>query len=134
MRSISKSVLIEYLELIIEKSNLVIERNASILSVNDFLVSPERMEKFDAACMLIQVIGETAKKIDDWTSCQLFSNYPEVYWRGVFGCRNIISHEYGNVDSEQIFVIIKKYLPELILCTTKIIDDIKENRHNHLFS
>lgn len=133
MRSISKSVLIEYLELVIEKSNLVIERNASILNVNDFLVSPERMEKFDAACMLIQVIGETAKKIDDWTSGQLFSNYPEVYWRGVFGCRNIISHEYGNVDPKQIFVIIKKYLPELKLCTTRIIDDIKENKYDYLF-
>ena len=64
------------------------------------------MEKFDAACMLIQVIGETAKKIDDWTSSNLFCNYPDVYWRGVFGCRNIISHEYGNVDSEQIFIIM----------------------------
>ena len=106
MRSISKTLVIEYLELMIDKSNLVIERNKSIVNVHDFLISPERMEKFDAACMLIQVIGETAKKIDDWTSSNLFCNYPDVYWRGVFGCRNIISHEYGNVDSEQIFIIM----------------------------
>ncbi len=61
------------------------------------------MEKFDAACMLIQVIGETAKRIDEWTAHELLPHYPQVYWRGVFGCRNIISHEYGNVDPEQIF-------------------------------
>lgn len=41
------------------------------------IISPERMEKFDAACMLIQVIGETANKIDEWTSKQLFCNYSE---------------------------------------------------------
>ena len=133
MLSTSKAIVIEYLELMIEKSELVIQRNKSILSFHDFLISPDRMEKFDAACMLIQVIGETAKKIDDWTNKQLFINYPEVYWRGVFGCRNIISHEYGNVEPEQIFGIIKKYLPELIICTKRIIEDLKRDIHNSIF-
>ena len=133
MQYTSKSIVVEYLELMIEKAELVIQRNKSILSYHDFLTSPDRMEKFDAACMLIQVIGETAKKIDDWTNKQLFINYPEVYWRGVFGCRNIISHEYGNVEPEQIFGIIKKYLPELVLCTKKIVDDIKGNKYEFLF-
>lgn len=134
MRYISKEILIDLLLLIEEKASLVISRNESILSVQDFLVSPERMEKFDAACMLIQVIGETAKKIDEKTSSQLFSNYPQVYWRGVFGCRNIISHEYGNVDPEQIFGIIKKYLPELIACIRQIIDDVKQGNFDYLFT
>lgn len=62
MRFTSKDIVIEYLELMVEKSQLVIERNISIINVHDFLSSPEKMEKFDAACMLIQVIGETAKK------------------------------------------------------------------------
>lgn len=133
MRSISRELVIEYLELIVEKSSLVIERNRSIISVHDFLASPEKMEKFDAACMLIQVVGETAKKIDDWTSSRLLCNYPEVYWRGVFGCRNIISHEYGNVDPEQIFSIIKKYLPELVSSITGIVMDLRNGKYDDLF-
>lgn len=133
MRYISKEILIDLLSLIEEKASLVINRNKSILSVQDFLVSPERMEKFDAACMLIQVIGETAKKIDEKTSSRLFVHYPQVYWRGVFGCRNIISHEYGNVDPEQIFSIIKKHLPELITCVRQIIDDINKGIFDDLF-
>lgn len=133
MRSTSKAIVIEYLEFVIEKANLVIERNKEIVDVHDFLISPERMEKFDAACMLIQVVGETAKKIDDWTGSLLFCNYSEVYWRGVFGCRNIISHEYGNVDPQQIFNIIKKYLPELVLCTKRIIDDLNKGKYSDLF-
>lgn len=128
MRYISEELLTEYLKLMIEKAELVIRRNQSISAYQDFLSSPEKMEKFDAACMLIQVIGETAKKIDDWTSSQLFPHYPEVYWRGVFGCRNIISHEYGNVDPEQIFIIIKKYLPELIGCTKHILQDLETKK------
>ena len=134
MRSISKEILIDLLELIQEKANLIITRNQSITCVQDFLISPERMEKFDAACMLIQVVGETAKKIDDRTSSSLFIHYPQVYWRGVFGCRNIISHEYGNVDPAQILGIIKKYLPELIICIQQIIVDIENGKHDHLFN
>lgn len=57
----------------------------------------------------------------------------EVYWRGVFGCRNIISHEYGNVEPEQIFGIIKKYLPELVICTKRIIEDLKGTMHDSIF-
>jgi uncharacterized protein with HEPN domain len=57
-----------------------------------------------------------------------------VYWRGVFGCRNIISHEYGNVDPAQILGIIKKYLPELIICIQQIIVDIENGKHDHLFN
>ena len=41
----------------IEKAELVIQRNEAISSSNDFLTSPGKMEKFDAACMLIQVVG-----------------------------------------------------------------------------
>lgn len=104
MRFLSKDILLDLLDLIIEKSTLVVVRNQQINTPDDFLVSPERMEKFDAACMLIQVVGETVKKIDDRTSSRLFRLYPQVYWRGVFGCRNIISHEYGNVDPIQILV------------------------------
>lgn len=134
MRYTSKRLILEYLSLIVEKSKLVIARNQSIDTSQDFLISQERMEKFDAACMLVQVIGETAKKIDDWTHSQLLFSYSQVYWRGVFGCRNIISHEYGNVDPEQIFKIIKKHLPELILCVEQIIYDIQQGKHDDLFN
>jgi uncharacterized protein with HEPN domain len=73
MRSISKALIIEYLEDLKNKSEIVIRRSESIQETNDYLISPERMEKFDAACMLIQVIGEMAKKIDSWTNSKMLS-------------------------------------------------------------
>ena len=36
----------------------VLRRNKPIFSVNDYLLSESGMEKLDAACMLIQTIGE----------------------------------------------------------------------------
>ena len=45
MRSISKEILIDLLELILEKATLVINRNQSITCAQDFLTSPDRMEK-----------------------------------------------------------------------------------------
>lgn len=133
MQYSSKLVIIEYLNLIIEKSSLVMKRNENITSYHDFLISSTNMEKFDAACMLIQVIGETARKVDDWTSSNLFSNYPQVYWKGIFALRNIISHEYGNVDPENIFKIIKRHLPELIDCIKLILADLETEKYDSLF-
>lgn len=133
MQSLSKSLLIERLNLILEKSELVIKRNEGITSYQQFLLSASSMEKFDAACMLIQVIGETARRIDILTSSSLFVHYPQVYWRGVFALRNIISHEYGNVDPENIFKIIKKHLPELNDCIRQILSDIDAGKHDGLF-
>lgn len=133
MQSLSKLEAIEYLNLIIEKSNLVMMRNKDVTSYHEFLLSPEMMEKFDAACMLIQVIGETARKLDGWTSSKLFINYPQVYWKGIFALRNIISHEYGNVDPENIFKIIKRHLPELDKCIKQILNDLNTDKYDNLF-
>ena len=40
------------------------ERTSVINSAQDFLLSPENMEKLDAACMQVMVIGECVVKLD----------------------------------------------------------------------
>ena len=133
MRSLSKKLVVENLNLIIERSRLVMERCAEISTYHDFLLTPAKVEKFDAACMIVQVIGELARKVDNGTSSLLLSHYPQVYWRGVFALRNIISHEYSNIDPESIFKVIKKHLPELVVCVEKIIKDVETGKHDVLF-
>lgn len=63
--------------------------------------------------MRLQVIGETIKSIDDKTNQTLFVTYPQIPWRKVIGLRNIISHEYANIDYDIIWVVIHKYLSPL---------------------
>jgi uncharacterized protein with HEPN domain len=61
------------------------------------------MEKFDSICMLLITIGERLKNLDKVTNDELLSEYPEIEWKKVKGLRDIISHQYFDVNSEAIF-------------------------------
>lgn len=111
----------------IEESITIIEdRCKDIQKVDDFLLSPWGMTILDACIMRIQVIGETIKSIDDKTQKSLLINYPQIPWNKVIGLRNIISHEYANIDYEIIWVVINKHLPPLKKAVATIIKDIEQ--------
>ena len=103
-----------------ERINTTIERCGSVISVNDFLASPVKMDIFDATCMRLQ----TVKNIDNLTNHELLINYAGTPWRSIIGLRNIISHEYLSIDPEEIFKIVKVHLPGLLLAIQQIRNDI----------
>ena len=107
-----------------ERINTTIERCGSVISVNDFLASPDKMDIFDATCMRLQTIGETVKNIDNLTNHELLINYAGTPWRSIIGLRNIISHEYLSIDPEEIFKIVKVHLPGLLIAIQQIRNDI----------
>jgi uncharacterized protein with HEPN domain len=39
--------------------------------------------------------------------------YPSIPWNAIYGLRNIISHEYANIDEEIIVSVINDDLPPL---------------------
>lgn len=43
----------------------------------------------------------------------------------MFGMRNFIAHEYGNVDEEAIFTTLKTDLPQLKEVSKKILQDLE---------
>ena len=96
-----------------ESISIIEERCKNIQNVDDFLLSPWGMTILDACIMRIQVIGETIKGIDEKTHQTLLSEYPQVPWRKIIGLRNIISHEYANIDYDIIWVVIERYLSPL---------------------
>ena len=53
------------------------------------------------------------EEIDDKTHQELLATYPQIPWRKVIGLRNIISHEYANIDYDIIWTVIEKHLPPL---------------------
>lgn len=105
MQSISNADILDMLLFVEERINTTIERCGSVISVNDFLASPDKMDIFDATCMRLQTIGETVKNIDNLTNHELLINYAGTPWRSIIGLRNIISHEYLSIDPEEIFKI-----------------------------
>jgi uncharacterized protein with HEPN domain len=58
----------------------------------------------------LEIIGEAARRL----SPAARQAYPQVPWPKVVGLRNRISHEYGDIDYEEIFLIATVSVPELI--------------------
>ena len=107
---------------ILESIDLILAWSEPIDSPEDFLLSPGNVLIFDGCVMRLQVIGENTKKIDERTNGELLSNFPEIPWRKIIGLRNIISHEYANIDEAVIFAIIKQSLFPLRSNISQIID------------
>jgi uncharacterized protein with HEPN domain len=81
--------------------------------VDDFLSTPEGMEKLDAICMQLIAIGESLKNLDKITNGSLLSAHPEIDWRGAKGMRDIICHHYFDIDAEAIFLVCQEKLGPL---------------------
>ena len=109
-------------EQIVESIDLIMTWSEPIQKPEDFLLSSERVLIFDGCIMRIQTIGENIKKIDEYTSGKLLLEYPEIPWRKIVALRNIISHEYANIDEEIIFAIVIQSLPPLKLAVLEIIN------------
>ena len=105
------------------------ERTSNIHSVDDFLLSPNGMEKLDAACMLLIAIGESLKGFDKVTEKSVLTTRPQIPWSSVMGVRDIIAHHYFNVDAEEIFDIVHNELPALLEAIRYFIQELSPELH-----
>ena len=100
------------LEDILESIELIQEWSKGRTTVNDFMNSPIGVMAFNACVMRFQVIGEHVGKLlkDD---SKLLDVYQDIPWQAIYGLRNIISHEYANIDEEIVVSVINEDLPKL---------------------
>ena len=103
LSSINKQTALHILEKIEEAIATIQIRNQLIRSADDFLLSPEGREKLDAACMVIEAIGESFKNLDKVTNYKLLPMYPSIEWKEVKGVRDVIAHHYFDIDAYEIF-------------------------------
>jgi len=101
------------------------KRSEGITSADDFVVSDKGREKFDSICMLFIAAGENLKTIDVVTEGELFAKYPEADWSGAMGFRDIIAHQYFQIDHEEVFSIIQDNLEPLLTAVDKAIKEVE---------
>ena len=118
-----KELILEVLQQLQTATETIIERFKPVKSVYDYTDSPEGMEKLDAVCMLLIAIGESLKKLDKITNGTLLPKYPQIDWKKAKGLRDIISHQYFDINAEAIFDVCDTKIKPLSNTIKKIIKD-----------
>lgn len=113
-----------YLKVSIEEIDLIEKMSAGIKSPQDFGQSLTGMTVFRACGMSIQYITENFIKIRNKVTADFFSSYKQVAWKAVFGMRNVIAHEYTDIDDEAVFNTIHNDMPVLKETAEKILADL----------
>lgn len=97
----------------VEACEFIEEWNLNIKSVEDFVTSPDGMQKMAASCMMIEAIGEEIKKIEKLMPDFLYENAPEISWHEIKGLRNHIAHGYFRLDADIVYDVVVNNIPEL---------------------
>jgi uncharacterized protein with HEPN domain len=92
--------------------------------VSDFTNSPAGVDKMDAICMMLIVIGESLKNLDKITGANLLPRYGEVDWKKAKGMRDILTHHYSDINAEAVFNTCKEKIPILRETIKKIMDEL----------
>ena len=89
-------------------------------------VSMEELAKSNlllrATCFSIAQIGERMVQLEKTLS----KKYPELPWLDARGMRNIIVHDYGNADVEQVYKTIHNDLPGLKSSFLSVREELKK--------
>ncbi len=115
----------EVLRQIEEAADKIVTRFAAIRQVSDLTGSPAGVDKLDAICMMLIVIGESLKNLDKITNGTLLPRYPEVDWKKAKGMRDIITHHYADINAEAVFYTCQDKIPQLLATIKKIRRDLR---------
>ena len=64
----------------------------------------------DAILRQLTIVGEAAKRV----SAEFCASQPEIPWRQIAGFRDVVVHDYSQVDLQEVWWIVQQDLPTLI--------------------
>lgn len=70
----------------------------------------------------LEIIGEAARCV----SSSYQDDHPEIPWREIIGQRNILAHEYGQIDHELLYKTANEDIPRLISIIEKLLPPLEE--------
>lgn len=87
------------------------------------LDSEEGCDALDIVCMQFLAVGEGLKRFERLWPGLLQKHFPEVDWKGAMGFRDVIAHQYFDLDVEQVLVICQQSLPSLQAAIQHLVDN-----------
>ncbi len=92
-----------------------IKRKAKPL-LNDpaLLEQEEGQDLLDVICMQFLAAGEALKRLEKLRPGLLAASFPEIDWKGAMGFRDVIAHQYFDLDAEQVLLICQEALPGVL--------------------
>ncbi len=109
-----KELVSEILGQIEKAAQKIVDRFQVIDQASDFTDTSAGVEKMDAICMMLIVIGESLKNLDKVTGGKFLSLYPQIDWKKAKGMRDIITHHYAEINAETVFYTCKRKIPQLL--------------------
>lgn len=67
----------------------------------------------------LEIIGEAARRV----SPAMRAKHPEIPWKGILGFRNVLAHEYGEIDYRRLHTIATEKIPDLISTLERILGE-----------
>ncbi len=55
----------------------------------------------------LELVGEAARRV----SAGLRDAHPELPWRSIVGLRNVLVHDYGEIDAARVFAVAVRDIP-----------------------
>jgi uncharacterized protein with HEPN domain len=102
---VTKRSLVEFLRDILE----AIADIESFTQKTNFQTFRANREKVFATVKLLEIVGEAVKKIPD----EQRANHPNVPWKSVAGMRDILVHEYWQIDEAVVWATVQESIPQL---------------------
>jgi uncharacterized protein with HEPN domain len=111
--------------------------NDHTVYLNDILERIRRIEQFtqggreefeqslliqDAVIRSFEVIGEAVKHL----SVAVKEQYPQIPWRQIAGFRDVLIHDYGDVDTDDVWQVIEEHLPALKQAVVSLLESGEE--------
>ena len=68
----------------------------------------------------LEILGEAARRV----SPVFTRKHPQIAWHAMIGQRNILAHEYGQIDYELLYRTVRDDIPELIRQLKLLVPDM----------
>ena len=92
-----------------------IARKAEPLLVDPSLLDQEEgQDRLDVICMQFLAAGEALKRLEKLRPGLLAASFPDIDWKGAMGFRDVIAHQYFDLDAEQVLLICQDALPGVL--------------------